>query len=139
MPRRRYALFAALFITCGGGAKREAASLVAEVDRYRRADNASKMAQAQRVASVVCTEEKVCRAKRACLSAIAPSARALAIKDEVARRLADIEGKRVSPDSPDAQRLPGKLDEAEKLLNEGRTKMPDCERMLTDLQLEYGV
>jgi hypothetical protein len=90
------------------------------------------------VAGVACTDAKVCTAKRACLAAIDPTARALALKDEVVRRVADLEEKRLSPESPEAQALPGKLDEAERLLREGRAKMPDCEKQLTDLQLEYG-
>jgi hypothetical protein len=139
MMRQTCALIAAFCIACGGSAKREAATLVAEVDRYRRADNAFKAAEAQRIAGVPCTDPKVCGAKRACLAAIDTTVRALTLKDEVARRLADIERKRISPESPDAQALPGKLDEAERLLNEARAKMPDCEKKLTDLQLEYGV
>jgi hypothetical protein len=129
---------AATFVACSGGAKREASSLLAAVDRYRRADNSSKAAESQIVAGVACSDAKVCGAKRACLDAIEPTARALNLKDEVARRLADIQGKRLTPDSSEAQALPGKLDEAEKLLHEGRSKMPDCERKLTDLQIEYG-
>jgi hypothetical protein len=139
MPRRTVTLIAASFIACAGSAKREAATLVAEVDRYRRADNSSKAAEVQRIAEVACTDAKVCGAKRACLAAIDPTARALTLKDEVAHRLVDIERKRISVDSADAQGLPAKLDEAEKLLNQGRAKMPDCEKKLADLELEYGV
>jgi hypothetical protein len=139
MTRRTCGLIAASLIACTGSAKREAATLVAEFDRYRRADNASKAAEAQRIANVSCSDAQVCGAKHACLAAIDPTVRALAIKDEVARRLADIEHKRISPESSDAQALPGKLDEAERLLNEARAKMPDCEKDLAELQLEHGV
>ncbi|HXN30338.1 MAG TPA: hypothetical protein VN894_00695 [Polyangiaceae bacterium] len=140
MMRPRLALIVATsFIACAGTAKREASILVAAIDRYRRADSTSKPAEARTVAAVACTDAKVCVAKRACLAALDPTARALALKDEVARRIADLQKKRLAPDSPEAQALPGKLDEAEKLLREGRTKMPDCEKQLTDLQVEYGV
>jgi hypothetical protein len=128
----------ASFVACAGSAKREASILVAAVDRYRRADSTSKLAEARTVAAVACTDAKVCGAKRACVAALDPTARALTLKDEVARRVDDLQAERLAPDSPEAQALPGKLDEAEKLLREGRTKMPDCEKQLTDLQVEYG-
>lgn len=130
---------AVAFVACGGTAKRETSALVTAVDHYRRADNSSKAAEVQKVVDVACTDTKVCDAKRACLAAIGPTARALAVKDEVARRLADIEQKRLSVDAAEAQALPAKLDEAERLLNEGRAKMPDCEKQLTDLVVEHGM
>jgi hypothetical protein len=129
-------LLAGLLSTaCHGSAKREASALAAAVDRFRRADNASKPAQAQTVAAVTCSDQRVCDAKQACLAAIDPTSRALALKDEVARRVVDIQDKRLSPTSPEAQALPGKLDEAEILLREGRTRMPVCEKRLADLVL----
>jgi len=132
-------LSAALAVACSSSAKRETASLSSEVDRYRRADNASKQAQESAVAAVACSDAKVCEAKAACLAALTPTTRALLLKDEVARRLVDLESKRLSPDSPDAQALPGKLDDAQKLLVEGRAKMADCDRKLADLRILYGV
>jgi hypothetical protein len=123
---------------CAGAGRREARALVTAVDRYRHADGASRAGQAQAVAAVACSDAHVCEAKRACLGAIDPTTRALALKDEVARRVGDLEQRRLSPDSADAQALPGKLDEAEKLLNEGRSKMTDCDRRLADLQIEFG-
>jgi hypothetical protein len=124
---------------CAGGAKREASSLAAAVERYRRAESSAKGVQAQTVAGLACSDSRVCEAKRACVAAIDPTARALALKDEVARRVADIQDKRLSPDSPEARSLPGKLDEAETLLREGRAHMPECERKLADLAIELGV
>jgi hypothetical protein len=81
----------------------------------------------------------VCDAKRACLAAIQPTAQALALKEEVAARIEDLQSKRLSPDSPEAQALPGKLDLAARLLSEGRAKMPECEKKLADLRLASGV
>ena len=135
----RVLLAGVLTAACHGGAKREATGLAAAIDRYRRADDASKPAQAQTVAGVPCSDPKVCDAKRACLAAIDPTSRALALKDEVARRVVDIQDKRLSPASPEAQALPGKLDQAETLLREGRTKMPECEKLLADLVIAFGV
>jgi hypothetical protein len=125
-------------LACSASGKREAASLLAAMDLYDRADDSSKAAQAQAVAGVACSAATVCEAKRACLAAITPTAQALALKDEVSARVNDLQAKRLAPDSPEAQALPGKLDLATKLLNEGRAKMPECEKKLTDLRLASG-
>ena len=127
-----------VLLACSGSVKRETASLVAAVDRYERADDASKGAQVQAVAAVACSAAQVCDAKRACLAAMEPTAQALALKEEVAARIEDLQNKRLSQDSPEAQALPGKLDLAAKLLKEGRAKMPACERKLADLRIASG-
>jgi hypothetical protein len=124
---------------CSGQGKREATTLTDAVDRYRRADDASKATQGQAVAAVACTDARVCEAKQACVAAIEPTTRALELKDEVARRLVELEQKRLAPDSQEAQALPGKLDEAERLLKDGRAKMADCDARLTDLRVAFGV
>jgi hypothetical protein len=131
-------LLAALCAACSGSVKRETASLVAAMDLYERADGAAKQAQAQAVAGVACSVAQVCDAKRACLAAIGPTAQAFALKDEVSARVEDLQAKRLPPDSPEAQALPGKLDLATKLLNEGRARMPECEKKLADLRFASG-
>jgi hypothetical protein len=123
---------------CAGSGKRETSILAAAVDRYRRAAEPGKAAEAETVGRVACTDEKVCAAKTACLAAIDPTTRALAIKNDVTRRLADLQQNRIAPSSPEAQALPDKLDEATHLLTEGRTKMADCDKQLTDLEVTYG-
>jgi hypothetical protein len=131
-------LSVAAVAACTSAGKREAASLNAAVEMWRRADDASKGAPSGAVAAVACTDERVCAAKRACVEAIEPTTRALALKDEVTRRLADLEQKRLAPDSPEAQALPGKLDEAERLLKDGRAKMTACDGKLAELRLTFG-
>jgi hypothetical protein len=123
---------------CTGAGKREAASLSEAVDRYRHADDASKETQGRAVAAVACTDQRVCDAKQTCLAAIEPTTRALALKDEVMHRLGDLEQKRLAPDSPEAQALPGKLDEAERLLKDGRAKMTACDAKLAELRTQLG-
>jgi hypothetical protein len=125
-------------VACSGSAKRETASLLAAMELYERADDASKGAQAQAVAGVACTATQVCDAKRACVAAITPTAQALALKDEVSARIDDLQTRRLAPDSPEAQALPAKLDLATKLLNEGRARMPECERKLAELRIASG-
>jgi hypothetical protein len=126
-------------LACSGSVKRETASLVAAVDRYERADDASKGVQVQAVAAVACSAAQVCEAKRACLAAMEPIAQALALKEEVAGRIEELQNKRLPQDSPEAQALPGKLELAAKLLKEGRAKMPACEQKLADLRIASGV
>jgi hypothetical protein len=128
----------ASFAACAGAGKRETNALSAAVDRYRRVAEPEKAAEAEAVGRVGCTDDKVCAAKTACIAAIDPTTRALALKDDVTRRLADLQQNRITPSSPEAQALPDKLDEATRLLGEGRTKMADCDKQLTDLELTYG-
>ncbi len=125
----------ALLACDGGSAKREAAALTEAVDRFSKV---SGQAQAKAVDDVSCTDERVCEAKRACVAAIDPTARALALKDEVAAKLADIEAARLAPDAAAAEELPGKLDAATRSLREGHSKMHECDTKLTDLKLTYG-
>ena len=120
---------------CTGSAKREAAALTEAVDRFSRS---SSTAQAEAVDSLPCTDERVCEAKRVCMQALDPTARALALKDEVSQRLTDLEAARLAADSAVAQALPGKLDEASRLLTEGHSKMRECDTKLTDLKLTFG-
>jgi hypothetical protein len=122
----------------GGAAKRESAALEDAVDRYRAADDGSKGARAEGVLGLACTEAAVCDAKRACLAAIEPTTRALLLKDEVTRRLSDLEQKRLAPDSDEAEGLPAKLDEASRMLKLGHEKMADCDKRLVDLRVQFG-
>ncbi len=125
----------ALLACDGSSAKREAAALTEAVDRFSKV---SGQAQAKAVDDVPCTDDLVCEAKRVCRGAIDPTARALALKDEVAAKLADIEAARLAPDAAIAQELPGKLEEASRLLREGHSSMHECDTKLSDLKVTYG-
>lgn len=126
------------FAACTGSGKREAAALTEAVDRFRGATADSvRAAQVQSVEALSCSDPQVCDTKRACVDAIGPTARALALKNEVTAKLADLEAARLAPDSPEAQGLPLKLDEATRLLREGHKKMDECDTKLTDLRVTY--
>jgi hypothetical protein len=131
-------VLATVALACASPAKREAEALTAAVDQYRRAENEAKPRRAETVIAVACTDAEVCAVKGACMAAISPTVRALTLKDDVAARLADIEAKRLAPDSPEAAALPGKLDEAERLLKDGHAKMEACEKGLADLRVHHG-
>lgn len=124
--------------SCTGSGKREASALAQAVDAYRHAETAAKAARVQALGAVACSEASVCDAKSTCFAAADATTQSMRLKDEVAARLADIEGKRLAPDAPEAAALPGKLDEAQRLLETGRQKMTECERRLSDLRVEYG-
>jgi hypothetical protein len=128
----------ASLVACDAAARRESAALGRAVDAYRQAPASAKAERGKAVGAVECSEAKVCEARDACVAAIDPTTRALALRDEVAARIGDIEKGKLAPDSPDAHALPAKLDEAERLLQEGRGKMADCDRKLVDLKADYG-
>ncbi|HEX4629119.1 MAG TPA: hypothetical protein VH137_10040 [Gemmatimonadales bacterium] len=108
------------------------------VDRYRHATPATGAALGSSVGAIACTDAQVCDAKRVCVAAIDATERAVVLKEEVSARLGDMEAARLAPDSAEAQSLPGKLDEATRLLREGHANMEDCDRRLTDLQVRLG-
>lgn len=132
------AILSGAVAACNGAPKRETTALVNAVDFFRRADAAGRAERARAIADLPCTEARVCEAKGICLAAVEPTARALALKDEVAARVADLEQKRLAPDAPEVQDLPAKLDEATHLLQAGRAKMAECEAKLADLRVAFG-
>ena len=135
---RRAPLLLLILAACATG-KREATSLVTAVDAYRHAAGTVKERRGRDVSAVACSDDRVCAAKQACVAAIEPTVRALALKDEVAARVADIEKGTLPAGSPEARALPSKLDEAEELLREGREKMGACDARLADLHVDFGV
>ena len=134
------ALLACAASGCTDAGKHEAASLVGAVDAYQRAQpGPSKADRGKAVADVPCSDARVCEAKRVCVSAIELTVRAIALRDDVAARVADLETGALSKDAIEARQLPTRLDEAERLLTEGRARMAECDSKLRDLQLDFGV
>ncbi|HTQ45382.1 MAG TPA: hypothetical protein VMI75_21640 [Polyangiaceae bacterium] len=131
-------LAAAAATACTATAKREADTLASAVEAYRRTEGPMKPARARAVSEVSCSDARVCDAKALCVAAVDATTQALALKDEVAARVGDIEHGTLDRTSPEAQALPGKLDEAERLLKEGRDKMRACDEKLAKLRLEVG-
>jgi hypothetical protein len=125
-------------VGCTATAKREADTLASALEAYRRTEGPMKPARARAVSEVNCSDARVCDAKALCVAAVDATTQALALKDEVAARVGDIEHGALDRGSPEAQALPGKLDEAERLLKEGRDKMRLCDEKLTKLRLEIG-
>jgi hypothetical protein len=127
----------AVLAACTAAGKRETVALTSAVDGFLHASGPTAIAQAQAVGTVACTDDRVCAAKKICVDAIDPTARAMSLKDEVSQRLADIEAAKLAPNSPEASALPAKLDDASRLLREGHDKMQACEKSLADLAVAY--
>jgi hypothetical protein len=119
--------------------KNEAASVLNAVDRYRRAENAQKPAQAAALESVQCSDPEVCDVKATCLQSAQATARALVLKAEIEKGVADIEAGRLSKEDPAAQALHGKWEESVRLLEEGHKLMPACDDKVLSLKRKYGL
>jgi len=125
-------------VGCTATAKHEADTLASAVEAYRRTEGPMKPARARAVSEVTCSDARVCDAKTVCVAAVDATTQAMALKDEVAARVSDIEHGALDRASPEAQALPGKLDEAERLLKEGRDQMRMCDEKLAKLRLGIG-
>ncbi len=126
-------------VACESPKKREAASVVAAIDRFRAADNREKPALAKELLAVPCADPEICAAKKACTDMAEPTARAIELKSEVEVGLARVEKGELAKDSPEAQGLPQKLDEAERLLNQGRRGLEACDDRVLRLRGAYGI
>jgi hypothetical protein len=120
-------------------AKEEARALVGAVDAYRMADNAHKGSAASAIETIDCTDAEVCAAKDACLKSARPTAKGLAIKDQVAKKFDDLEARRIAADADIAQTLPGQLDEASRLMAEGHDALAVCDQRVTALRMKHGI
>jgi hypothetical protein len=124
--------------SCAPG-KRESASLVEAVDRYRRAEMASKGPLADALDAVPCSVSEVCAAKAACVAASRPTAEGVALKAEVEWSLAALHAGKITQEEAASRNLPAKLGRAGQLLDEGYAKLPVCDARITALRLQYGL
>jgi hypothetical protein len=138
-PSQRLPLLLVVILTACASGKREASSLVAAVDRYRRAEMEAKVPLVEAIAAVPCTVAEVCGAQKACLAAARPTARGVALKFEVEESLAELRAGKITQAEAGARGLPQKLDEAGRLLDEGHAKIPECDAKTTALRLKYGL
>ena len=130
--------FAVGLVACDG-TKREAASLVAAVDRYRQAPVGAKSAPEGDLEAVACADPEVCAAKVACVAAARPTVRGYALKAEVESALAELHDGAIDRDQAAAKGLPEKLDEASRLLDEGHAALTACDAKIVALRLRYGL
>lgn len=122
---------------CDAGAKREAEQLVSAVERFRRAENAEKPAMVDAIRAVPCNDAEVCRAREECLASAESMAKALRLKSEVEQALGALEKGQLAKDSPEAQALPKKLDEAQTLLEQGHGRLAACDEQTSALKRKH--
>ena len=125
------------FAGCSNSTKGEAASLVAAVDRFRRADFAGKPALLGPLQAVECTDKEVCAAKSACVAHAEPLVESIRTKNEVDLRMQNADAEPLDPEARGA--LIRKLDQASRLLDKGRTAQGACDEKILQLRVKYGV
>ncbi len=88
---------------------------------------------------VACTDRDVCRAKEACLAHAEPTVAGLKLKSDVHAGLAELEAKRLQPDAETARALPGKLEEASRMLDKGHAALGGCDERVMALKVKFGI
>lgn len=126
-------------VACDSAERRDAASVVAAVARFRGADNASTPAMVDALKATPCTAPDVCRARDDCAATGEATATALRLKDEVERGLRALERGALSKGSPEAMALPAKLDEAEALLKRGHEGLGSCDEQVQALKRKHRI
>lgn len=122
---------------CDGGERRDAASVVTAVARFRSADNASTPAMLEALRATPCAAHDVCEARDDCAATGEATVAALRLKTEVERGLGALAKGTLAKDSPEAQELPKKLDEAERLLKQGHEGLAKCDEQVQALRRKH--
>ena len=122
---------------CDSAERRDAATVVAAVGRFRSADNASTPAMVDALKATPCTAPDVCKTRDDCVATGDATARALRLKSEVEQGLTALEKGTLSKDSPEAKELPTKLDEAESLLKQGHEGLAKCDEQVQALKRKH--
>ncbi len=124
-------------LACTPRGKEETAMLIAAVDRVRSAPEASKGEAVAPLKAVPCDEPSICEVKAECVAFAEKTVAGLALKTEVERTLVDVKAGKVAAADPAAQALPGKLDDASRLLREGETSLVKCDERLVHLKRQW--
>lgn len=132
-------LVAVLVAGCDSVERTEAKSVTDAVERFRRAENAEKPATIVSLRAARCSAADVCRARDACLASADATSKALVLKNDVEQSMAKLERGELAKDSPEAQGLLGKLDEAEKLLTQGHELLGPCDDQIMGLKRKYRI
>lgn len=130
---------AAPLVGCDGAERRDAETVVAAVVRFRTADNESTPGAVLALRQTPCKADDACQAKEACLAAGEETTRALRLKAEVERSISALERGTLAKESPEAQALPKKLDEAEHALQKGHDGLPACDERVQALKAKHRI
>lgn len=129
-------LFVAGALACDPG-RREAEAVGTAVARFRSADNASMPAMLDTLKSTPCSAADVCKTRDACVESGSSTVKGLLLKSEVEKSIRALEKGALAKDSIDAQVLPSKLDEAERLLKQGFDGLSKCDDEMHALKRKY--
>src|SRR5262249_19179023 len=135
--RRMLAALVLLAAACDSAQRRDAASVVAAVERFRVADLPSTPAAVDALTKTPCASQETCDARDVWARAGAATARSLVLKDEVGKTIAAVESGALPRESPEAQGLSKKLDEAEAALKAGHDGLPACDERVQALKRKY--
>lgn len=124
---------------CDGAERRDAETVLIGVNRFRTADFGTTPAAVDALKATPCTTPEACQTRDVCLAAGEPTAKALRLKAEVEKGLAALERGTLAKDSPQAQELPKKLDEADVLLQKGRSSLPACDEHVQALKRKHRI
>jgi hypothetical protein len=89
--------------------------------------------------AVACSDAEVCAAKAACLASARPTVEGEALMRAVRDALDDLDGGRMTTAQVAAMSLPGKLEDASRLLAEGQSKLAACDVQVLALKAKYGI
>lgn len=123
---------------CTSGARQEAAQVAEAMDRFRKADNATKPAMVGTLRAVKCSATDVCQARDACLASAEATAKSLSLKSEVEQAIVALDAGTLSKESPEAKGLALKLEETSTLLDEGFKALPACDDQIMALKRKYA-
>ena len=124
-------------LSCTSGDRTEAAQVAETMDRFRKAPNAGKPDMLAPLRKASCSATDVCQARDACLASADATSRSLVLKNEVEQALVQLDAGTLSRDSLEAQGLAAKLDESQKLLDEGFRLLPACDDQVIALKRKY--
>ena len=138
--RRAFVFVATLCVcACDGAERRDAETVVAAVTRFRTADNTSTPAMVDALKATPCAAADACRTRDVCIASGDATARALRLKAEVEKSLAELEKGTLPKESAEAQALPKKLDDAQKLLEQGHDGLPRCDEEVQALRRKHRI
>jgi hypothetical protein len=125
-------------IGCEDRGKREAEQLVSAIDAYRRAPLDQVGEAVQRLESASCEASATCTAKDACLKSARPSREGMARLTEVKLAMrpdADLESLRPE----DRAKLDAQMNDAERLLKEGKDALVGCDAEVLALRRRFAL
>jgi hypothetical protein len=122
---------------CDSTERRDAEVVLTAIARFRAADNASTPAMVDALKATPCVAPDACKAKDECVTTGEATAKALRLKAELEIGIGALERGTLAKDSPEAQALPKKLDEAETLLKQGHDGLAKCDEQVQALKRKY--